>query len=411
MRNGRVLFLMHEGVESTIFQSQVAVHALEMKKLGYEIEIWTFETTLKSLESSQQNVDHAEELSTCRVRILRGVYVFVPFSDLINSIILWFHLRWSAGRFDLVHARTDYSASVYSYIAESVRIPMIWDCRGDPFFETEYSLSKRANIPLFLRRIILSAITSQERRAGDASVAATFVSNGLLERKSRSLHGKPGFVIPCSVSRTYFYFSSQLRDEYRKRIGFEGDAIVLVYSGAMSTYQGFEKYVDLVLQLLTRGDSTVRLLIVTPDQAKARDYVANRLPEHVYALCSAKFEEMNGYLNAADHGMLLRDSNRINDVSSPTKFGEYCLAGLPVILDGNVQQAVEISGAIKNHESYHEVLTGKKLVRAEDCERAAIASRSQQFFSREYLNASYDAMYRGATIKPGEVQTSRTTKN
>src|SRR5438128_2098964 len=129
----RVLFLMHEGVESTIFESQVAVHALEMKQLGYEIEIWTFETTLQSVKSSQRNVANDAELLTCRVRLLRGIYLFLPFSVIVNALILLCRIKRSSARFDLVHARTDYSASVYSYIARFVRAPMVWDCRGDSF--------------------------------------------------------------------------------------------------------------------------------------------------------------------------------------------------------------------------------------------------------------------------------------
>jgi len=33
---------MHEGIGPTIFHSQIAVHEKEMKKLGYELDIWTF---------------------------------------------------------------------------------------------------------------------------------------------------------------------------------------------------------------------------------------------------------------------------------------------------------------------------------------------------------------------------------
>ena len=396
MHKKRILFLMHEGVESTIFQSQVAVHALEMQELGYEIEIWTFETTLKSLGSSLRNVAHAETLSTSRVRLLRGIYQFLPFSDLINALVLLFHIRHSSQRFDLVHARTDYSASVYSYIARFVRAPMVWDCRGDSFHETEHSLSKRPRVPRFVKRPILRAIIDQETRAGNACSVANFVSKGLFERKSRSLHGKPHFVIPCAVSSKYFYFDAQLRVEYRSRLGFDRDAVVLVYSGAMSTYQGFEKYADLVLQILLTGDQRVRFLVVTPDHARAMDHLVDRLPRRVYTLCSASYEEMNGYLNAADYGALLRERNRINDVSSPTKFGESCLAGLPVILDGNVQQAREISAEVGNSESYEAVVSGKTLVPVQNDERAQIASRSQRIFARRYLNATYDEMYRAA---------------
>jgi hypothetical protein len=334
-------------------------------------------------------------LSGCRIRLMRGLYVFLPFSDFINSQILRLHLRGRRSYFDLIHARTDYSASVYSYIAGLVRIPMVWDCRGDSFHEIEYSLSKRPRLPALLRRSILKAVVERERRAAHACKAANFVSKLLFERKSRSLHGKRSFVIPCAVSGSYFYFSSELRVEYRKRLNLDVDAVVLVYSGGMSTYQGFAKYIDLFAQMLKTRDPRLHLLIVSPDEAKAREVIADKLPQDVYTVRSARYEEVNGYLNAADYGALLRDNNKINDVSSPTKFGEYCLTGLRVILDGNVQQAFGISQAIENYESYGDVLRGKQLRKVQDHERSAIASRSQHFFSRTYLNRFYDELYRG----------------
>lgn len=396
MNEKRVLFLMHEGIESTIFQSQVAVHALEMKRFGYNIEIWTFETTLRSLGRSRRNLELASQLCNCRVRLLRGVYVFLPLSDLLNALILLFHIKRSGLHLDLVHARTDYSAAVYSWIRNLVGAPMIWDCRGDSYREVEYSLSKRKRVPGFVKAGILAAAKRDEAKAGSCCVAANFVSSGLLARKARSLHGQPAFTIPCPVSGVYFHFDEGLRKDYRTRLGYRRDDLVLIYSGGISTYQGFDAYVDLVARISKAGGSNVRLLVVTPDVRQAQTYISGQLPDHVYKLCSATYAEMNGYLNAADYGALLRARNEINDVASPTKFGEYCLAGLPVVLDGNVQQALEVSKAIGNYTSYTRLMDGERLVPWDAKKRADISLLARRFFAREVLNEEYDRMYKTA---------------
>ena len=396
MSDKKILFLMHEGVGATIFQSQVAVHALEMKRHGYDVEVWTYETSLKSFESSRRNVESFKRLGTLKIRLLRGVYVFLPFSAQVNAFILWCHLRLSTEKFDLIHARADYSAAVYSFIARLAGVPMLWDCRGDSYAETEQALAKRGRVPRLVQRTILRAVERQEALAGATCVAANFVSRLLEARKSRSLHGQPSFVIPCPVSSQYFHLDPRLRVERRAELGYAPDDLVLVYSGAMSTYQSFEAYVDLVGKMMRSGDVHVRLLIVTPDQDRARQYLAGRLPERVYRLRAAPYAAMNGYLNAADYGMLLRDQSPINDVASPTKFGEYCLAGLPVILDGNVQQTMEISTAIGNYESYADVANGKRLRPVDRTRRDAISFRARRFFSREYLNPEYARMYAAA---------------
>ena len=41
-------------------------------------------------------------------------------------------------------------------------------------------------------------------------------------------------------------------------------------------------------------------------------------------------------LSAADFGLLLRENNIVNNVASPTKFAEYLMAGLPVIISNGI---------------------------------------------------------------------------
>lgn len=391
----RVLFLMHEGVGSTIFHSQVAVHALEMKRLGVDVEIWTYETARKSREQSRRNLEALANLGDVRVRLRSGAYVFLPGSAIVNAAVLWRDLRRARGRFDVIHARTDYSASVYSYLSRVVGVPMVWDCRGDAYPETVEALERR-RLPAPARRLILRAVARQERRAGAACAAANFVSRLLSTRKARSLRGQPAFVIPCPVSSKHFYFDAALRAQRRHALGLAQDTLVLVYVGGMTSHQGFESYVELVARIIEAGTTAVCLLVVTPDAEQAESQLSARLPSHAYRVCTADYAEVNGYLNAADVGMLLREANAINDVASPTKFGEYCLAGLPVILDGHVQQAAEVAATLGNGESYDAVMGGKRLEPRADDARAAIAVGARAIFARDVLNAEYVRLYDAA---------------
>jgi hypothetical protein len=408
----RVLFLMHEGIPATIFQSQIAVHAVEMKELGFDVEIWTYETTLKSAADSRRNLAQLASIGTLQVRLLRGMYVFLPCSDLVNAMILRWHLWLSRARFDLVHARSDYSAAVYSWIARGVGLPMLWDCRGDAYPETEQALEVHGRLPMVLQRSILRSVEHQEQRAGRACTAANFVSRLLKERKSRSLRGQPASIIPCAVSSRLFFFDRLLRAARRAELGYAADDIVLVYSGAMSTYQRFETYVDLVATMVEKGDTHVRLLVVTPDQEKARALIGSRLSPHVTQLHTAPYTAMNGFLNAADCGMLLRERSPINDVASPTKFGEYCLTGLPVILDGNVQQTIELSDALGNAVWYDAVRAGDALPLPDDDVRARIAAAAPEYLSRERVNSDYARLYQQTCgASSARAQIARTTQS
>ena len=53
----RGIFVLFEGAESTIFESQVAIHVKDMLELGYEIKIIAFETRFSKWKRSLNNVN------------------------------------------------------------------------------------------------------------------------------------------------------------------------------------------------------------------------------------------------------------------------------------------------------------------------------------------------------------------
>ncbi|MEJ2527985.1 MAG: glycosyltransferase [Sulfurovaceae bacterium] len=58
------------------------------------------------------------------------------------------------------------------------------------------------------------------------------------------------------------------------------------------------------------------------------------------------YNEVPHYLMAADIGIIVRDDNTVNKVSSPIKFSEYLSCGLPVIANDSVKL---ISDVLKNY--------------------------------------------------------------
>jgi hypothetical protein len=68
----------------------------------------------------------------------------------------------------------------------------------------------------------------------------------------------------------------------------------------------------------------------------ANSLLAGALPSHRYTVVRAAHHEINAYLNAADVGLLIREPHLLNAVACPTKFGEYAVTGLPVILTAQI---------------------------------------------------------------------------
>jgi glycosyltransferase involved in cell wall biosynthesis len=86
---------------------------------------------------------------------------------------------------------------------------------------------------------------------------------------------------------------------------------------------------------LSRHDPTLFFLVLAPqgDHARTRELSrAHGLAEQHLCLAELPHPQVAAALRQVHAGLLLRRSHPVNQVSSPTKFGEYLAAGVPVIM-------------------------------------------------------------------------------
>ena len=171
-----------------------------------------------------------------------------------------------------------------------------------------------------------------------------FVSDSL--RRVFGLSGETVDVIPCSASECVFFFDPALRCEARRKLGYEDTDRVAVYSGSLEFYQCFPESVASFRRLREAG-ALSRLLVVTPEVARAEAAMRD-LPAASYRVVHAPFERVNEYLNAADVAFMLRRPDPLNLVASPTKFAEYCLTGLPIVMGNSIEQSYSIARELGN---------------------------------------------------------------
>ena len=385
------LFVVFEGIDATIFDSQVALHANEMRKHGVEMEIWVFDTRNSHYPESLRRLPAARQLAQSNIHLFHGIFQYLPFSGILNSLLFLYHLMKSKPDVDFIHARADYAAHVCSYVVPFLKTPLIWDCRGD--YEAEFTMAYSPNnfFLRFLKQFFIRLIRWRTYHAGKNSDGAIFVSEGLWQRKKQNLTEKHLEIIPCGVSGKHFFFSEKLRRETRSRLGYVDDDRVLIYSGGLVTYQGFGEYVSM-FKLLYDIDERYKFLIATPYKEKASTFLSG-ISLKSYKLLSASFDEMNALYNAVDFGVLLRPPNPVNYVASPTKFGEYCLCGLPVIMNDTVEQSRQISKEIGNYISYVAGFSSDGLLPYNNETRLLVAKASLALLSREAQAQKYISLY------------------
>jgi glycosyltransferase involved in cell wall biosynthesis len=383
----RVLLVLFEGLADTVVDSAVLDHTRQAAERGVAFEIWAFCCTGESYRRSLAGLERARRLAGWPIRVRRGVRPAVPFSVFLNRLLLgWTILRDKPG-FDIVHARTDYSAVVAAAAKAMRKAVLVWDCRGDSAAEAVERLKRRRWLPSFVRHLKRRRAERERALAARCCDRAMFVSEPLAQLCAPLLSGKPATVIPCAASEDLFFYDPALRARMRRELGYRDGDRVYVYSGSLVSYQCFDEMASL-FQAWSAADPQARLLVLTPDADAARQRLAHLDPDAA-RVTGAQFDTVNDYLNAADAAFMLRRPSLVNRVASPTKFAEYCLTGLPVIMTDAVEEAWRTSGELGNRVK----LEGGIIEWPVAFDRAEVARRAQGLLGKRHLASRYDQVY------------------
>jgi hypothetical protein len=108
---------------------------------------------------------------------------------------------------------------------------------------------------------------------------------------------------------------------------------------------------------------------------------------------------MNRYLNAADAAFMLRAATATNRAAFPTKFAEYCLAGLAVVMTSAVPDAYATAQQLGN---LLPVPADGEIAWPEGYDRDAIAAAARASLTRSSVAPDYAAIY---ALSPGAAAT------
>jgi len=392
----RGAFVLFEGLLPTVIDSQVLTHVRLMREiLGIDLTVVAFACTADVFVQSEAAHERARQTAGGDVHLFRGIRPALPGSLVINRRRLGQALD-AVGAVSFLHARGDYAAAVTGPLAQSRDLPMLWDCRGDSRAE----LRERIGATSPLRRLPLAvrACMSERdsKRAGRTCSGASFVSQALRELMAGYIGSKPSWVLPCLADEKAFFFDATLRQRMRAQLGLDEGEPVYAYSGSLASYQRFDEVVD-TFEATLRHQPLARLLILTPYADAARKKLAKFASDRV--ICKAVgYAEVNGYLNAADFGFLLRDNTPVNHVAFPTKFAEYAMAGLPVIMKQSPPSCVSEAQALGNFLPLSEV---SRASAPRPAQRAAIANKAQGQMGRRASIQRFSDIYQAlAALAP-----------
>ena len=217
-----------------------------------------------------------------------------------------------------------------------------------------------------------------------------FLSRNILQIcAAPDLRGKPATIIPTTASEDLFFYDPDLRNKTRKTLRIEPGHRLFVYSGSLLPYQCFDETVELFVKI-QKSDPTARLLVLTPDIDSAVLRLSGVDKKYVIVR-SAALHDINMYLNAADAAFMLRRMTAVNAVALPTKFAEYCLTGLPVIMTDGVMEACAISAELGNRARP----SGGAIQWPPVLDRANVARNARALLGKQHFAPSYVELYQG----------------
>lgn len=383
----RGAFVLFEGLPATVIDSQVLTHVrLAREKLGFDFSVIAFTHGDALYRASSARLERARQIAGGRVELVRGVRPMVPGSTLFNRRLLDQRIEalvGALGPISLIHARTDYAAAVAGALARRRGIAMLWDCRGDSAAELQVRMDAKSAFVAPLAAARRALLRRERAIAGETCKAACFVSKPLHDLMRTYLGEKPSWVIPCLAAEEEFFVSGGLREKQRAKLGIGAEEIVYIYSGGLAGYQLFGETIAVFGRICAeRGNA--RLIVLTPEIEKAQGMAAD-LPRDRVICKSVPNSEVNAYLNAADFGFLLRAPTAVNRVAFPTKFAEYCLAGLKVIMKNDPPSCVEVAKGLGNYVATDEAdAVGWSVNERMRCGQAAIALLGRQARMQTY---------------------------
>ena len=373
------IILTFEGLPKTVLESQAVVHAKEVRPLGVDLEVWAFDVFQETYQQSVKNAEEMESKHGVPVKVFRGVRPAFPFSELINALLLCKQMLRGSHRIEVIRARGEYSTVVAGVLRLLGNFELVWDCRGDTYWETRERVVRGAWMRRMVAILYCQLIRAREMFAAFMSSRIIFVSDELQHQKLTNPGHRDTCILPCAAPEEFFFFDPELRRKVRQDLGYAEDDRVFVYSGSINYYQCFQEAVDLVTAY-AKEDPKVCLLVLSPHEKIARHQLENYRMKRV-EVRSARFSDVNGYLNAGDFGLFLRRDLPLNRVASPVKFAEYSLTGLSVIMADSVKQSYRLSKEFGNLVHY-DWKTPPKLEDRSQEERKEISRRAAQALGR-----------------------------
>lgn len=302
-------------------RSRLALLVPAITAAGTTTFIWVYPLEISERKQSAFKKLMAQ-FKLAEIKIFKDSF---PKNYLINSKLK----RYSDAAFEVIHF-IGFRSFYYSLPFKTQR--KIWYVNGIP---EEILLHGTGLINRLKCKLQWNSLKS--RKAPDVIVPVSEPMGKLLRKR---LYDSEIFVVPITVDTDIF-------------IDYNNNKRYLTYLGTGAPWQALDLLEDLWFHLF-KQDNTLVFRVISKDPRTT--VLGKRIPvENIEFVASSDFKIIAGYLNEALLGFLIRRNILVNNVSFPTKYGEYIASGAHVVLsnidwDLNKYSVKHETGVIVNLE-------------------------------------------------------------
>ncbi len=307
----------YKSTDDPVFHSQVIARAAVLSKLNYHCYIM------------YSGPDSCVECMSCRISLkmtkLRHSVNFIGglLFSLYDAAILYNKLR----KADFIYTRNINNILTISFIKFVTKFTHVHDVRGLAF--SEYQLNKGGRLKYRLLKMYEKLMIQIPDRI-------TTVSSVLAKWIQSNLKKTPVGVIPSCIVEYETHEGVHDNQNMLKIVNVSSDDIVILYVGGVSKWQCLDSIVE-IMKRLSKREKRLKFVIATNHIFKLNcaDINSNTAPDWM-RIVNLSHRDVQHLMYISDYGVIYRQDNLMNRVSSPIKCAEYLFSGLPIICTKNI---------------------------------------------------------------------------
>lgn len=343
-----IYYINYDGLNCSVFDSQIYMYCRLLNENDVKVRLINFDTNTSSREYIDKmklylNYKNLKVTSLPKSRNLD----FLINKGLITRVINIIKNENLTNEKIIIHCRGIFGSLIGLKARKKLKnlfnIKVISDFRGAVIDEYLMRYKDKNIMYKIILKFLIIKINSIQSYVCKNCDYILCVSKKLEEYlKNRYVINCNVSIIPTCIDADKTRFDLETRKKTREKLNVD-DRFVLAYCGGG---QGYQKPEELVNTFINIGKSIEKtfFLILTKDKEIFEAAISKlNVNKSEYLIRTAPHNDVYKYLSSADCGILLRDSNNVNKVASPTKFAEYINCNLPVFISHNIGDTDEIN--------------------------------------------------------------------